>query len=185
MWKSRHQVVVLVLVVVSACAGGNLNTTWDAHYDFSGAPTYYWAPKEPESGPDLPYSVLDDAIKQAVQVEMSAAGFELQAAGPGFLLNYYLGVEEVTLLTDVAYYGPGWGASWGQGWFSPAGVNTSQYDAGTITLDVISSDPRVGLVWRGVAFTEIGPAMSSQQMESAVRSAVQQLLDDFPPEPER
>jgi hypothetical protein len=185
MRKSRQLIAVLVLMALSACAGIDLDTAWDAHYDFSGLRTYDWAPTEPETGPDLPYDIIDRAIKRAVEAEMSARGFTLQPSNPSFRLAYYVGVEEVTRITNSAYYGPGWGASWGYGWFGPAGVNVSQYDEGTITLDVLSSDPSVGLVWRGIASTQLGTAMSPQQIEGAIPSAVRALLEDFPPELER
>lgn len=182
MRKSRQLIALLVLMAVSACSANNVNTAWDAHYDFAGLRTYDWAPKEPEAGADLPYDVLDRAIKRAVDAEMSAAGFTLQPGNPSFRLIYYVGVEEVTRITDAAYYGPGWGASWGYGWFGPSGVNVSQYDQGTITLDVLSSDPGVGLIWRGIAPTQLDMAMSSQQIEGAVQSAMPTLLKDFPPQ---
>ena len=185
MRKFRQLMALLVLVPLSACSANNVDTAWDTHYEFPGLRTYDWAPKEPEVGTDLPYEVLDRAIKRAVEARMSAVGFALQPGNPSFRLIYYVGVEEVTRITDAAYYGPGWGASWGYGWFGPSGVNLSQYDQGTITLDVLSSDPNVGLIWRGIASTLLDTGMSSQQMESAIQVAVRDLLEDFPPELER
>lgn len=184
MRKSRQLIALLVLMALSACSANKVDTAWDTHYDFAGLRTYDWAPKEPEAGADLPYDVLDRAIKRAVEAEMSAAGFALQPSNPSFRLIYYVGVEEVTRITNTAYYGPGWGASWGYGWFGPSGVNVSQYDQGTITLDVLSSDPSVGLIWRGIAAALLYTAMSPQQMEDAIQAAVRELLEDFPP-PER
>ena len=116
---------------------------------------------------------------------MTAAGFTQSSATPSFRLTYYVGVEEVTRIDSSGYYGPGWGGYWGYGWYGPAGVNVSQYDQSSITLDVLSSAARRGLIWRGIARGGIDTTMSPQQIERAVQSAVRSILEDFPPEPER
>jgi len=182
MRKFLHLLALLVILALPACSGANVDTVWDTQYDFTGLRTYDWAPKEPESGPDLPYDVLDRAIKGAVEAEMTAAGFTQSSTSPSFRLTYYVGVEEVTRINSGGYYGPGWGSYWGYGWYGPSGVNVSLYDQGTITLDVLSPNATIGLIWRGVASGRIDSAMSSQQMESAVQSAIREIFQDFPPE---
>lgn len=166
----------------SACLwGGAPEAAWDPLFPFDGGRTYDWAPKEPETGPALPYEEFDRAVKRAVDAHLRAAGFTLSSAAPRFRLTYYVGVEEVGQISDNAYYGPGWGAYWGSGWYGPAGINISQYDGGTVTIDVLSADPAIGLVWRGIAHSEIAPSMSPQSMESAVESAVRKVIQGFPP----
>ena len=89
----------------------------------------------------------------------------------------YIGVDEVVLLQS-GYYGRGWGGYWGWGWYGPVGLNVSQYDAGTITIDVVSSDPVLGLIWRGIARAEL---QASPQNSGKVESALREILADFPP----
>lgn len=182
MRKLRYLIALLLLTSAAACLFGAARTTaWDPLYAFDNGRTYDWAPKQPESGPDLPYEQLDAAVKRAVDGHMRTAGFTLSSAEPRFLVTYYLGVEEVGQITDEAYYGPGFGAYWAIGWFGPAGLNVSQYDNGTVTVDVLSSDPSIGLVWRGLARSDIVPSMSPQRMVSAVESAVRDVMVGFPP----
>lgn len=183
--KPRHFVALLVLVLMAGCASRNLNVAFDSHYDFAGPRTYDWAPKEPETGPELSYDVIDRAVKNAVDARMREAGYTLTSDQPAYRLIYYVGVEEVGEITDDSYYGPGWAAHWAYGWDGPAGLNMSQYDRGTITLDVLSTQPGMGLVWRGLAYPEISPAMSPNRLEGAVRSALGDILNDFPPETDR
>lgn len=178
----QYLATLLLVSILCACAGRNPNVAWDNQFDFRASRTYDWTPKQPESGPDLPYEAIDSAVKSAVDSAMSSAGFRLSTAEPRLRLTYYVGLEEIEQLTDEAYYGPGWGAYWGYGWYGPDGVNASQYDDGTITIDVLSADPAVGLVWRGIARAQLTPAMSPQQVERAVRGAVNDLLEDFPPQ---
>ena len=183
--KPRHFVALLVLALFGACSSRNLNVAFDHYYDFDALQTYDWAPKNPETGPDLAYDAIDRAVKNAVDARMRQAGYTLSSDQPSFRIIYYVGVEEVGELTEEAYYGPGWGSYWGYGWDGPAGLNMSQYDRGTITLDVLSSDPGIGLVWRGLAYPEISPGMSANRLEGAVRSALEEILEDFPPRFER
>jgi len=182
MRKSRFFVAVLLVLALAACAGANANTVWDTHYDFSAPLTFDWATKVPEIGPDLPYDAIDRAVKTAVEAELSAAGFTQSSANPSYRLTYYVGVEEVTRISNASYYGPGWGASWGFGWHSSAGANPSLYDEGTITVDMLSSDPAEGMVWRGRAASQIDGTMSADRVENAVRDSVRALFSDFPPE---
>lgn len=186
MRKPRHLIALLLLgATAAACTGGNVNVAWDRHYDFAGLRTYDWAPKEPEAGPDLPYDAIDRAVKSVVDAEMRAVGFTRSSDTPTLLLTYYVGVEEVGEIDDGAYYGPGWGASWAHGWYGPTGVNVSQYGPASITLDVLSPDPAVGLVWRGIADTDLLPRIPADRVEGAVRGALRDILDDFPPQPAR
>jgi hypothetical protein len=173
----------LLVLMACACAGRNPDVAWDALYDFSSLRTYDWAPKEAETGPNLPYDAIDRAVKRIVDEEMRASGFVLSSDNPTFRLTYYVGVDEIAAIEDEAYYGPGWGAYWGYGWYGPIGVNVSQYDRNTITLDVLSTDPGVGLVWRGIARTNLLPNTSPERVEGAVRSALRDVLEDFPPQP--
>ena len=182
MRKLQYLIALLLLTTATACLFGSAPVTaWDPLYAFDDGRTYDWAPKQPETGPDLPYEQFDAAVKRAVDARMRTAGFTLSSAEPLFLVTYYVGVEEVGQITDRAYYGPGFGAYWGAGWYGPAGLNVSQYDNGTVTVDVLSSDPSIGLGWRGLARSDIVPSMSPQSMVNAVESAVRDVMEGFPP----
>lgn len=181
MRKSQQLICLLALLATAACSGLNPDTAWDPYFDFGGLRTYQWAPKAPETGPDLPYDAIDAAVRRVVDARMRAAGFTETDTNPTFRLTYYVGVEEVEALTDDAYYGPGWGAYWGWGWDGPVGINESLYDDSTITLDVLSSDPAVGLVWRARAHADMTPPVSPERAASAVESALKDVLEDFPP----
>ena len=172
--------VVALAVVLPACSGATVDSVWDTQFDFSGVNTYDWAPKELETGPELPYDVLDRAIKGAVEQTLGDKGFRQSSENPSFYVTYYVGVEEVTGITDD-YYGYGWGGYWGYGWYGPTGVNVSQYDEGSITIDILSPDASVGLVWRGVASGTVDDGIRQNRLERVVRRAVDKILEDFPP----
>lgn len=168
---------LFVLLAASACSGKHIDTVWDTQFDFVGLTTFDWATKEPETGANLPYRSLNTAIRTVVDRHMSAGGFRRSSNNPSFLLTYYVGNEEVVRLQD-SYYGRGWSGYWGWGWYGPAGLNVSQYDTGTITIDVLSPDPAVGLIWRGIARTDL---LSSKQNPGKIDDAIRKILEDFPP----
>ena len=109
---------------------------------------------------------------------MRAVGFRRSSNNPSFLVTYYVGSEEVARLQE-SYYGPGWSGYWGWGWYGPAGLNVSQYDAGTITIDMLSPDSAVGLIWRGIARAELLP---SSQNSGKIDDAIGKIFENFPPE---
>ncbi len=182
MLKTRHLVALFILMAIAGCSAHNPSVTWDPQFDFADVRTYDWAPKEPETGVEIAYEAVDRAVKRVVDAHMSRAGFTRSSDNPSVRLNYWVGSEEVAQITDAAYYGPGWGAYWAYGWYGPDGVNISQYQPGSITVDVVSTDPSIGLIWRGIAGAELDLQGSPQRIEGAVEDALSDILDDFPPE---
>lgn len=174
-------IATILLVSVSACASVAIDRAYDPSFDFVGSTTYDWAPKQPEAGPELPYAELDRVVRQAVDRALADKGFRRSAENPSFLVTYYVGVEEVTEITED-YYGYGWGGYWGYGWYGPTGVNVSQYDEGTVTIDILSTEPGGGLVWRGIGRGSINVTSAGRRMEGSVGRAVRDILDKFPPD---
>ena len=181
MQKTLQIGALVVLLALPACATSHIDTVWDTQFAFVGLNTFDWAPQEPEVGGEMQYGSLDTAIRGVVDRHMAAAGFTRSSDSPAFLITYYIGIEEVARL-QKSYYGRGWGGYWGWGWYGPVGLNVSQYDTGTITIDVLSPDPALGLIWRGIARAELQP---SSQGSGKVEGAIRKVLEDFPPAEER
>lgn len=180
--NARRLIALIALLTVVGCSSRNPAVTFDPRFDFAASRTFDWASKAPETGVEIAYDAVDAAVKQTVEEHLSRLGFTRSSDNPSFLLNYWVGSEEVAQITDIAYYGPGWGAYWAFGWYGPDGVNISQYAPGSITFDVVSSDPSVGLVWRGIAAAAVDVESSPQRIERAVRDSLREILKDFPPE---
>jgi hypothetical protein len=172
---------LLILLAATACAGRNPTVVWDVQFDFGGQRTYDWAPKDPETGLEISYDVVDGAVKRSVEAHLAREGFSKSSDNPAFLLTYWVGPEEVTQISDASYYGPGWGLYWAYGWYGSNGVNVSQYELGSVTIDVLSTDPSIGLVWRGIAAARLDEQTSAGGIEGAINGAVQEILKDFPP----
>lgn len=179
--KLRHFLALIVVLMVTACAGRNPEVVWDPQFGFAGLRTYDWAPKDPETGPEMPYDVIDQAVRRSVDAHMAKVGYSKSSDNPSLLLTYWVGSEEVAKITDAGYYGPGWGSYWAYGWYGSDGVNVSQYEPGSVTIDVLSTDPSIGLIWRGIAAARLEEQTSPRGIEGAINGAVGEILKDFPP----
>ena len=51
-------------------------------------------------------------------------------------------------------------------------MNASQYAPGSITIDAVSVEPGIGLVWRGIAAARVDTESSPQRIERAIRDTV-------------
>ena len=182
---SRLFMVALVAVALPACSGISVDSVYDVQYDFTNLDSFTWAPKEIETGPDLPYDLLDRWIRDSVENTLTAKGYANNDSNPSFKVIYYIGVDEITGI-NTTYYGGGWGGYWGYGWGPYYGggtaVNTYRYDEATLTIDIIDPDPEVGLIWRGTAKGTVDKNNSSEKAQAGVDEAVQRLLMRFPPE---
>jgi hypothetical protein len=180
--NARRLIALIIFLTIAGCSTRNPAVAFDPRYDFTGLRTYDWAAKQAETGAELAYDVVDRAVKQAVDEHMARVGYSRTGDNPSFLLNYWVGSEEVVQITDASYYGPGWGAYWAFGWYGPDGVNVSQYEPGSVTIDAVSTEPGVGLIWRGIAAAQVDAQSSPRSIERAIEGTVREILKDFPPE---
>ena len=163
-----------LMIGLMSCSRSFVKSDYDREVDFANYKTYDWMaqPQKSSSDPLAQNTLLEKRIKNAVEKELTAMGYQKQTTGkPDFLIVYYIGVEDKL---DVTSYGYGyWRRYHGAG-----GVDVRQYKEGTLILDII--DPKLDqLVWRGwyvdaVDDREIG-------MEK-IRKAIQHVLEEFPPQ---
>ena len=182
---SRFLLAAVVVVALPACSGISVDSVYDVQYDFTDLNSFAWEAKQPETGSDLPYDLLDRWIKGSVDSALTAKGYTKASSSPSFKVIYYIGVDEITGI-NTTYYGGGWGGYWGGGWGPYYGggtaVNTYRYDEATLTIDIIDPDPEVGLIWRGTAKGTVSGDKDSAKLQAGVDEAVQKILMRFPPE---
>lgn len=126
-------------------------------------------------------TILTSHFKAAVDREMAARGYVLDAANPDLLVNFFSNVETrsesySTPTVRMGYYGYRGGVIavplYGED------VSTRNYRVGTVNIDVVDAK-RKELVWEGV----LEGALSRKAMRDpagAVRSAVSQIFQRYP-----
>lgn len=170
----------LVAVAGLACSTVAVSSDFDPSYDFSGLKTYTWMSTQPEQtgDPRVDNQLTEERIRRAVDEELAAKGYVKREQPVDFLVAYSAAIERRTDVEVVQdYYGPGWGY-WGAG---SSYTTISDYDEGSILLDIL--DPaNKKLIWRGVAAAELYFDSTPEERDQRTREAVEKILERFPPE---
>ncbi len=165
----------ILAAALGGCSTLEISTDYDTAADFSGLSTYAWmAPRETPADPRIDNTLLEKRIHRAVDAELAAKGYTKTWGETDFLVSYHAGIEgklDVAVMNNYYGYRRGWG---------PSDVWVSQYDQGTLLLDVVAPETKE-LMWRGTASDVIDPSASAEQREENLREAVRRMLENFPP----
>ena len=166
---------VLAAGIVAGCATMTVSSHVERGLDFSRYRTFDWgAPDElPTGDPRLdanPY--FKDYLLGAVETELTRRGLEMSTS-PDLRLHYH---ASVTKRMDVDRIDQERGYCYSAG----CGAHVSEYEAGTIVLDVV--DARTNqVIWRGWAQDALRNLLDDRETTArAVETAVARMLAQFP-----
>lgn len=179
----RNTTVLAAALLVSACAGISVNQDFRPGTDFSALRTWDWMPGASQSDFD---QLANDRVQSAIETQMQAKGFRKVDSGePDFRVGVQLIAEDhVDYETVNSYYGGGWGTRGVYGRYGGA-MGTSQtysreYTTGAIIIDFFDVASRE-LVWRGSGEGTVHETASPQERQERANTAVQKILEQFPP----
>jgi hypothetical protein len=155
---ARHFSVLIVGVVVAACAHTNVRTDFDPSADFSSYHTYYWAGgRDVSGGGSLQNSLVDKRIKDIIGAQLSAKGLSEvgEAAKPDLAVVYWIGAKDKVSVQTApstatsqrivwSRYDPYWNGRWGRTYDE---VIVRNYTEGTLIVDLIDVNKKQ-LAWR-------------------------------------
>ena len=173
--------IVLIASVIAGCGSGiSVTHDYDRHADFASLKTFAWL-DVPNTGVGSVKaavernSLLDKRIKNAVNAQLAAQGYEMDEMNPDFVMMYHTGVDDKIDVTDwgygYSYAGPYWGGR---------NVSVYQYTQGTLILDIIQASDKQ-LIWRSQAQATINENDSQEKREERLNAAVAKMLAEFPP----
>ncbi len=178
-----------LIMALAGCSSRFVKSDFDREVNFDQFKTYSWMVQPEASGrnPFAQNTLLGKRIRNAVEMELAAQGFQKQASGnPDFVIAYHVILEDKVDLTSHGYgYGYGYGYRgryyrypyWG-GYYDSNAFNVRQYTEGTLILDFI--DPGADqMVWRGWYSDAVGEGEIS---EKKINTAVKHILEKFPPQ---
>ena len=173
----RLAAITFLIVATSACATVMVSSHVRRDIDFARYRTFDWGPADalPTGDPRLDANpFFKDHMQGAVEKQLAARGLELSSDNlPDLLIHYH---ANVTQRVDVNRVDRQYGYCYAE----DCGARVTEYEAGTLVLDVI--DNRTNrLVWRGWAQSSFeGVIDNPKRLERMIDKAVERMLGRFP-----
>jgi hypothetical protein len=195
----RIGATLLMIAVIGACSGLQVNQDYDPSTDFGHYRTFAWAPEpSPGSGHVLIDSpLMDRRIRTAIERTLKSRGYPPAENGrPDFFVTYQLVVKS---RIEVSTVGPafGWGAYpfgyrgypygyWGYPYPYWGGIDyttfVDQYDVGTLIIDLTDAKTN-RLFWRGIGERRLSQQSTPEKTTEMVNRTVAEILAQYPPRP--
>jgi len=167
--------LLLVTIFIVGCSSITVNQDYDPAYDFAKLKTFGFIPISAEAGID---QLSADKLGNAIKNELIAKGYKLETpADFGIALMFSQQTK-----TNIQSYGYGYGyGGWGRaGMYGTGGVDVTQYQQGTLIIDIIDMSQQK-LIWRGTGSGTMSDSPSVETRTENINNAVNQILAQFPP----
>jgi len=182
--KNAMRMFMLSIMVFCGCATATVSSDFNRSTDFSKLKTYDWSSAQAPAG-DIRFDdpALQTVIKQSVDAELQAKGFQKSTSGqPDLLLKYYVTVEQKEKFpTDFAPppFNPRAGVT-GMSSYAVRETTAIHYEEGTFVLDM--TEPASGkILWRGMMQGMVDPGGTPEKRVARAPGAVAKVLAKFPP----
>jgi hypothetical protein len=182
----RRLVLLVMAVLLSACAANQVNHDFDASRDFAAYRSWSWKDPVLQYRPDDPRiksDLTEQRIRQAVTEQLDQRGLRPAAAGSkgDVWVQTYLIVEDRQQQVTTNY-GGAWGNPWNGYWGGPMYNETRNitYKVATIQVDLL--DGKDGkLVWRGSDEQILSRTPNPSDRSTAIQDTVRKILANYPP----
>lgn len=165
MRKPIWTTAMLAGILLFGCSPISVRSDYDRSFDFSGLNTYRWMAERGQRQ-QAAGSLVGRRIERAVNQTMAAKGYNQRESGRvDFLIASHTASRNVV---DVDRYG-----------YRGRRVSVHSYKEGTIILDIVDPGAQE-LVWRGWASGAVG---RGDNAEAHITTAVEKILEKFPPRP--
>lgn len=174
----KNIILLLGVIVLSACSSIKVTTDYDNQVDFSKFKTFaFYKPEIDKS--DI--SDLDKRrILRALESELINQGFT-KSDNPDMLVSFFTKSRE---RVDVNQNNVGFGFGWGWNpWMMNGGmnnVNVSQFTEGTLFVDFIDKEKKE-LIWQGIG-TGALRIENREKKEARINEFVKEIISRFPPQ---
>ena len=168
-------VAALTILSVAACAVVTVNSYTNGAFEIGRYHTYTWGPADTfgTGDPRLDNNpFFEDRVRQQVERQLGARGFEKTTAAPDLLVHYHASVTQKINTRELDR---------GNARCSTEDCRPEVYDAGTLVVDLM--DPRADvLLWRGWAEGAVDGVIDNQTwLEERIDDAVLRILRRLPP----
>jgi hypothetical protein len=174
--RTQFTTLGLTLAVTASVSAQKVDTDWDHGADWSTYNTYYSEIPKPfgtQLSQQRALAAVDSALKSKGWTKVAT----LDQASAAVLINGAVQTEQTatTMYTGGGYAGWGWRGGGGMG---TATTSTSQYNVGTLVVDIFDVKTKQ-LLFRGQAQKTLSD--KSEKNIQALYSAMAKMFKDFPP----
>ena len=174
-------IVLGAAMLTAACASISVKTDYDpgAASSMGAYQSFSWLPHPRGGDIRVNNDLVATRVVNAVDETLAASGYTKVRRGADFLIGWYASLQGKVDVTSMnSYYGYGWR----RGVVYAQDTQVREYDEGTLIIDIVDAASNE-LVWRGSAQARVHEGASSEERSERIRSAVQKVLEDFPPQP--
>ncbi len=183
--------VLVMVALLSACAGTPVLTDYDPDYPFAQVKAFAWletgtAEQTPAEGRN---DLMRDRLHTAIEEQLKARGLRKadSAARADVLLTFHMGIEEKVEVYDFhdhfGYY-PCFNKRCSGHAYYPHGIHhdrwETEYQEGRLVIDMVAADTKK-LVWRGVSERRIPWLETPEERRLFIVDVVGSILQHYPP----
>jgi hypothetical protein len=173
----------VLIAALGACSSITVTSDWDQEVDFSQLNTFTFIEDEEPAINRL----IDQRIRDAIIADLSSKGLKQVDSYDKADMAIGFDVATEQRRTYQTMHSGSWGASGfrASGFHMGASVSHSttrpvDFTIGTLVIAVFKMDDKV-LVWQGTGSDTVDPSRSPEQSTKQINTAVQQILESFPP----
>jgi len=134
-----------------------------------------------EGNPMLENSITGREVRHDIERELQQRGYShVRDSASDLTVAYYIGSKNHLEVTDYNYGYPFWGWRgwrWGAGWGAWPDRQVTEYQEGTVIIDVLDGAGKK-LLWRGVGKSEVPD--DPQDYSKALNHSVSAILREYP-----
>jgi hypothetical protein len=182
MTKSKLVVMLGLALTAAACSSGpRVRVDQDPSTDMTRYRTFGFYERQATDRGAQYSSIVTARLRQATALEMKRLGYTYTERNPQLRVNFHLKVANQQKLRSTASAAPGfygYRAGYAPWRNYPYNVETVDYKAGTLAIDVVDA-ARHALVWQGIAEGKVTEE-ATRNPGPAIDSVVGEIFDRFP-----
>jgi len=181
--KYKSILLAAAALLIYGCSSISVSTDYDPETDFSGYKHYIWYTGETSEGDQLAANPLVKkrvmlGVDKSLEAKNYSKGNQDEA---DFVVLVQAGSKEKMQVNTYGYGGYGYGRyRYGYGWGGATQTDVTYYDETTLIIDIIDLAKKE-LAWRGTGTGVVKKFDSQEEMQEAIDSVVEKILNDFPP----
>ena len=173
--------LLLLAVAAIGCSTVQAKTDYDRSANFGGFRTFKMLEGKalPSDSGAPPNTMVGDRISEEIKNQLLAKGLTQSDDSPNVLVGWVAGARTRQELEAMGPYDPMMGPYMGVGYWGPADVWTTEYQHGTLIIDMTDAASHK-MVWRTIVTADKNKVTELGEPK-LIQEAVAKAFKDYPP----